>query len=156
LVLTTLDPKHLDGETILELYRLRWQIEVAIKRCKSILDMDKLRVRKNKELAHVWLLGKLLYVMIIDRRARRRCGYELQRLDKERRQTCWRIWKMLKLEVATIIAGSAFWQERDWKQCIKAMCERRRKPRLQQVSKAVISYLQTRIDINQQPLVEAA
>jgi IS4 transposase len=35
----------LSGEVILALYRCRWQIELVIKRMKSILHIDKLRAK---------------------------------------------------------------------------------------------------------------
>jgi hypothetical protein len=61
LVWTSIAPAQLDGETILRLYRLRWQVEVGIKRWKSLLDVDALRARQGRPLAELWLHGKLLY-----------------------------------------------------------------------------------------------
>jgi IS4 transposase len=58
LVFTTLAPAVLSAQTILSLYRCRWQIELAIKRWKSILDVDALRAKACSPLAEVWLHGK--------------------------------------------------------------------------------------------------
>jgi hypothetical protein len=74
LVVTTLPPTLLPGPMALAVYRVRWQIEVAIKRWKSVLDVDLLRARYESPLAEVWLHGKLLYVLMLDRRLRRTLG----------------------------------------------------------------------------------
>lgn len=58
LVVTTLPPTLLPGPTALALYRVRWQIEIAIKRWKSVLAVDLLRARYESPLADVWLHGK--------------------------------------------------------------------------------------------------
>jgi hypothetical protein len=58
LVLTPLSPAVLSAQTILGLYRGRWQVEIAIKRWKSVLDVDALRAKATSPLAEVWLHGK--------------------------------------------------------------------------------------------------
>jgi hypothetical protein len=45
LVFTTLAPEVVSAQTIMALYRCRWQVELAIKRWKSVLDMDALRAK---------------------------------------------------------------------------------------------------------------
>ena len=50
---------------VLQLYRLRWPIELAFNRLKSILQFDALRA-KDPELARTYLLGKLLGALIVD------------------------------------------------------------------------------------------
>ena len=56
--MTTLPPTLLPGVTALALYRVRWQIEIAIKRWNSVLDVDLLRARDESPLAEGWLHGK--------------------------------------------------------------------------------------------------
>lgn len=51
------------AEDVLVLYRVRWQVELLIKRFKSLLDLDQLR-SKHPELAQVYLLGKALGVLM--------------------------------------------------------------------------------------------
>jgi IS4 transposase len=46
--------------TLAALYRVRWQAELAIKRLKSLLDIDRLRAREHSALAELYLHGKLL------------------------------------------------------------------------------------------------
>ena len=77
LVFTTLAPAVLSAQTIMALYRCRWQVEIAIKRWKSVLDVDALRAKANSPLAEVWLQGKLLYALMLERRMRRQLGDQL-------------------------------------------------------------------------------
>jgi IS4 transposase len=91
LVLTTLAPAVLSAQTIMTLYRLRWQVELAIKRWKSVLDVDALRAKAGSSLAEVWRHGKLLYALLLERRMRRKLGDSWGRLDQERVLTWWRV-----------------------------------------------------------------
>lgn len=50
------------------LYRLRWQVELAIKRLKSILHIDRLPA-KNPDLAQAWLYAHLLLALLIEEAA---------------------------------------------------------------------------------------
>jgi hypothetical protein len=63
-VFTTLD-KSIPAETILMIYRIRWQVELAFKRLKSLLGMGRLH-NKNPESAKAWLYGKLLTACLIE------------------------------------------------------------------------------------------
>jgi IS4 transposase len=57
LVFTTLALTVLSAQTIMALYRCRWQVEIAIQRWQSVLDVDALRANANSPLAEVWLHG---------------------------------------------------------------------------------------------------
>jgi hypothetical protein len=63
-VLTTLPPT-VTAMQVLAIYRLRWQIEMAFKRLKSVLHIDALRA-KDPELARTYLYGKLLGALLLD------------------------------------------------------------------------------------------
>ncbi|MCY0909737.1 MAG: transposase [Sulfobacillus thermotolerans] len=65
LILTTLSAAEADAAEILELYRLRWQIEIAFKRLKSLIHMDELRAF-DPDLAQTYLLAKLLGAVLVD------------------------------------------------------------------------------------------
>src|SRR5262249_7263137 len=106
LVFTTLAPAVLSAQTIMALYRCRWQVEIAIKRWKSVLAIDALRAKANSPLAEVWLQGKLLYALMLERRMRRQLGDSWGRLDRERVGTWWRVWGMLKDEIGPMITGA--------------------------------------------------
>jgi hypothetical protein len=141
LVFTTLAPAVLTAQTIMALYRCRWQVEIAIKRWKSVLDVDALRAKATSPLAEVWLHGKLLYALMLERRMRRQLGDRWGRLDHARLGTWWRVWGMLKDETAPMITGALFWQEDAWAACLKVLMERPRRRKLQQLPPAAIDVL---------------
>jgi hypothetical protein len=131
LIFTTVPPAVLPTATVMALYRVRWQVELAIKRLKSILNMDKLRARKDGRLADLYLHGKLLYAWVVEKRARRRCGDDWHRLDHPRRATPWRIWKLLHQELTVAIRGVSQWNLNRWAACLDVMQERPRRRSLQ-------------------------
>ena len=149
LVFTTLAPAVLSAQTIMALYRCRWQVELAIKRWKSVLDVDALRAKAHSPLAEVWLQGKLLYALMLERRMRRQLGDRWGRLDHERVGTWWRVWGMLKDELAPMITGALFWKEDAWAACLKVLMERPRRRKLQQLPPAALDVLY-RCDASQQ------
>jgi hypothetical protein len=139
LVFTTLAPAVLPAQAIMRLYRCRWQIEIAIKRWKSVLDVDALRAKATSPLAEVWLHGKLLYALMLERRMRRMLGDSWSRLDHERVATWWRVWGMLKEEIAPMLTGALFWKEEAWAACLQMLAERSRRRTLQQLPPEVIA-----------------
>src|SRR6266446_8583984 len=149
LVFTTLSPAVLSAQTIMALYRCRWQVEIAIKRWKSVLDVDALRAKVTSPLAEVWVHGKLLYALMLERRMRRQLGDRWGRLDHERVGTWWRVWGMLKDETAPMITGALFWKEDAWAACLKVLMERPRRRTLPQLPPAAVDLLY-RCDASQQ------
>jgi hypothetical protein len=65
ILLTSLDAGEFPVSRLGALYRLRWQIELAFKRLKSILHIDRLPA-KNPELARTWLYAHLLLALLIE------------------------------------------------------------------------------------------
>lgn len=65
LLLTSLDPQDYPPARIGALYRLRWQVELAFKRLKSLLNLDALRAR-DRNLARAWIYTNLLAAFLID------------------------------------------------------------------------------------------
>ncbi|WP_448336316.1 transposase [Bellilinea sp.] len=65
LLLTNLPVEDWSARKVLALYRMRWQIEVYIKRLKSVLNFDLLRA-KDARLAQTYLLAKILIALITD------------------------------------------------------------------------------------------
>lgn len=131
-IFTTLSPEQYPAPIIAELYRCRWQVEIAIKRLKSVLDADLLRAHYKSPLAQVWLNGKMLYVLMIERRARSKC--EFNKFDSatcERTLTDWRIFKLIKDETAPKITLPMFWPTQFSVQVHKALAERKRRRKLQ-------------------------
>lgn len=133
LIWTTLPPTGLPMATVMALYRVRWQGELVIKRLKSILNIDKLRARKDSALADIYLHGKLLYAWVVEKRLRRWCGDDWNRLDQPRRATPWRVWQLLQQELYTAISGVREWNLSRWAEAVKVLEERPRRRQLQQV-----------------------
>jgi len=52
------------AETVMEVYRCRWQVELTFKRLKSILGLGNLK-KFDPEAARAWLHGKLLVAALI-------------------------------------------------------------------------------------------
>jgi hypothetical protein len=64
-VFTTLSAEQYPAARVLELYRCRWQVELAFKRLKSILATGHLK-KTDPVGAKAWLQGKLLAAVIIE------------------------------------------------------------------------------------------
>jgi len=63
IIIVTSLPEHIAAEQILELYRIRWQIEIAFKRLKSILGLGHLP-KKDEASARAWLHGKIFIALL--------------------------------------------------------------------------------------------
>jgi len=65
LVFTTL-PTDIAAPDVMEIYRLRWQIELEFKRLKSLIQLGHLK-KHDAQAARSWLQGKLLVALLIAR-----------------------------------------------------------------------------------------
>lgn len=65
LLLTNLPAETWPGQLVLALYRMRWQIELCIKRLKSLLEFDHVRA-KDPRLVQTYLLTKLLIALLVE------------------------------------------------------------------------------------------
>lgn len=74
-VATSVTKTELRGDQVLLLYRMRWQIELAIKRLKSIIGISNLPCRDPAS-GRAWLHGKLLLALLVQVLLNR--GQELQ------------------------------------------------------------------------------
>lgn len=64
-LITSLDRNAFPPERLGQLYRVRWQVELAFKRLKSILHMDRLPA-KDPALAKAWIAAHLLLALLIE------------------------------------------------------------------------------------------
>jgi hypothetical protein len=143
LVLTTLSPQELGAEAILELYRLRWQIELVLKRYKRLLAAARVRAKRGSPLATVYLTGKLLFAVLVERRAVARLGTEWTQLLTVRVATWWRICKLIAKEIQDAVLDTVRWQEGDWQAVLRALAERPRRRKLQVLPPVVAAWLQS-------------
>jgi hypothetical protein len=63
-ILTTLPEAAASDDVVLELYRIRWQIEMFFKRCKGLLHFDRLRAF-DPDLVRAYCLAKLIEMTLI-------------------------------------------------------------------------------------------
>jgi hypothetical protein len=63
---TTIPSPKMRSAAVLELYRVRWQIELAFKRMKSIMGLGQLP-KKSEASSRAWIHGKLFVAMLIER-----------------------------------------------------------------------------------------
>jgi|LakMenEpi05May12_1017382.scaffolds.fasta_scaffold04589_1 hypothetical protein len=66
IIFTTLPTDQFNLTTILEWYRLRWQIELAFKRLKSLLSLGHLP-KYDEQSSRAWLYGKLLVGLMVEK-----------------------------------------------------------------------------------------
>lgn len=139
LVWTSLPPDVLSAETLRQLYRVRWQVELAIKRCKSLRDLDALRARQGSPLADLWLHGKMLYALLVDKRMRRTMGASWGHLDRARTATWWRPWKVVQQTLIPRLTGALHWANPRWSQGVDVMAERPRRRTLQRLPEVLVA-----------------
>lgn len=65
MVFTTLPATRLAAPDVLELYRVRWQIELAFKRHKQLLKLGRLP-HKHAQAAQGWILAKLVIALLLE------------------------------------------------------------------------------------------
>jgi Transposase DDE domain len=142
LVFTSVSSHVLCGETALALYRCRWQIELAIKRMKSLLHIDKLRTKQRSKLAEVYLYSKIIYQLLVDHAMRTTFGAVWGSLDQARQGTWWRFYKLLKARFDAILRGQWTWEAVRVRACFHVLMERPRKRKLQCLPRRVVEHQQ--------------
>jgi SRSO17 transposase len=65
-VWTTVPSEQVSAEQVLALYRVRWQIELAFKRMKSIMGLGHLPKWADTS-ARAWIHGKLMIALLVER-----------------------------------------------------------------------------------------
>jgi DDE family transposase len=68
-VLSTVPAQSLETAAVLDCYRLRWQIELAFKRLKSLADVGHLP-KRDPASSRAWLYGKLLIALLSEKMPR--------------------------------------------------------------------------------------
>jgi hypothetical protein len=143
LVISSVPPALLGTQTVSALYRVRWQVELVIKRLKSLLLVDELRAHKGTQLAELYLQGKLLYVAITQKVTQQRFSGVARSMDKPRQLTDWRLWITVSGDFRAAVKACFPRQERFREDCIKSLSERPRKRQLQGLPPAVLALMDT-------------
>lgn len=65
ILITNLDTNRLPCQEALDIYRLRWQIELVFKRFKSILNLDRVSAREPR-MIQTYVLAKILGALIVE------------------------------------------------------------------------------------------
>lgn len=65
MLITSLPADEYPADRLAAIYRLRWQIELAFKRLKSLLHIDQLPA-KDPQLARAWILAHLIAAILVD------------------------------------------------------------------------------------------
>jgi len=65
MVFTTIPAPLLGAGEVLELYRCRWQIELAFKRLKQLLKLGRLP-HQAPDIARTWILAKLVVALLLE------------------------------------------------------------------------------------------
>lgn len=140
---TSLSSEVLSGEVVLGLYRCRWQIELVIKRMKSLININKLRAQRGSKLAEVYLYGKVLYLLLVEHDMRTTFGQEWGGLDGERQGTGWRLYKLLKARLDARLIAQWAWRAEAVPACFHVLMERPRKRKLQRLPHRVVELRHT-------------
>lgn len=143
LVLTSVPPTLFSTETASALYRVRWQVELVIKRMKSLLLVDELRAHKGTQLAELYLQGKLLYAAVTQKLVQSRLPFAARSMDKPRQLTDWRLWKSVAADVLAGVKACFPRKERFAADCILSLSERPRKRQLQSLPPEVLELIDT-------------
>lgn len=106
LLLTNLPAETWPGHLILALYRMRWQIELCIKRLKNLLNFDHLRA-KDPRLVQTYLLAKLLIAFLVEEMTHQASQLEPEWFDSlERPLSVYRMTSLFHETLRHIIAGA--------------------------------------------------
>ncbi|KZL20570.1 Transposase DDE domain protein [Pseudovibrio sp. WM33] len=135
LLLISFPEDQFDAASIAALYRVRWQIELAFKRLKSLIHIDRLPT-KNPALARTWLLSHLILALLIERQSEEFMTHSPQEeSSKQRYPSRWRLHKLIIQAFISAIQGAwdltritanpcRFWQ---------SICEPPRKRKIQRI-----------------------
>ncbi|MFZ1344399.1 transposase [Thiothrix eikelboomii] len=141
LIFTSLPHEVLCTTTASALYRVRWQVELVIKRLKSLLNVDELRAHQGSKLAELYLHGKLLYAAVLEKMTQSRFAHAKRKLDNPSQLTDWRLWKTvaddLKAGIKACFPVDACFADDN----IKSLSERPRKQTLQCLPSPILALL---------------
>jgi len=93
-------PETVTAKEILDIYRLRWQVEMVLKRYKSILGFGSIPT-KTKESTQAWLEGKMMLALLVEKFLGNVNFPPLGKQEKNR--SIWRETKLVFLFILMVI-----------------------------------------------------
>jgi len=141
LIFTSLPLEVINTKAASDIYRVRWQVELVIKRMKSLLNIDKLRAFKESKLADLYLYGKLLYIVVVEKTANRRFSTAQTGMVKDRCITPWRLWSITTENLRSAIVSCFPYSEKYKADAEKSMTERPRKRKLQTLPDVIFNLI---------------
>jgi hypothetical protein len=110
LLVTTLPTDSWPAPQVLDLYRIRWQVEMLFKRLKGLLHLDRLRAQ-DPHLAQTYLLGKILGALMLDaltHTAAQQVSDWFTSLDRP--VSPWRLAALLWEQLRHTVQGNVSWE----------------------------------------------
>jgi hypothetical protein len=109
ILLTNLPASEWPLPQVFALYRLRWQVELGIKRLKSLLHVDQLRAR-DPQMAKTYLLANLLAALVLDGLVRQMYLHQPEWfISLERPVSFWRLFDCCAEVIRQTITGILDW-----------------------------------------------
>jgi hypothetical protein len=105
------------------------------------LDLDLLRTKQDSLVGKLWITGKLLYAVVIERHLYNRFGHNWNRLDQVRMMTPWRLLKMVRTLVDSWIHEIERWHPANQVACFEVLRERPRRRALQNLPSEAVNWL---------------
>jgi len=137
-LLSTAPEEVLSDDDAFRLYRLRWQIELAFKRYKTLLGLAKLR-KANDPLLSVQILAKLIVIALVEQLILTQLPQLLtalphtlpgEELPTQRPEpSLWRLTHLASLAMLGFLAGPSIWWYRCSTQDAHLICEGKRRRR---------------------------
>ncbi len=137
LLLTNLPAHQYPLQYVLDLYRFRWQVELAFKRFKSLIHLDHLRA-KDADLAQVYLFSKILGIILMERiQLELIARYPQAFHSRERPISLWRLSALLWEDLRNLVRGPVTLQKilEQFPSLLKYLCDEPRS-RVQQLAYA--------------------
>lgn len=137
--ITTLTAEQASVEALLAWYRVRWQVELLIKRCKSLLHLDKL-AKARREIIALQVWARLLVAILVER-----MGARTRAVDPTPSTlppiSLWRLTHIHWLDVVLAVYGGSCLQDRLDAADVTAACLHERPRRKRRWASEIIASL---------------
>ena len=100
-----------------------------------------LRTKQDSLLGKLWITGKLLYAVVIERHLHKRFGHNWNRLDQVRITTPWRLLKIVRTLIDSWVHEIDRWRPANQVACFEVLRERPRRRTLQNLQSEAVNWL---------------